>query len=136
MSACKNCFDTGHSNGGLSPYLDCTQCEVATLRAKLNDQFPLASKMYPDSLWGAYQAGQKPLLERIQELEREVAANRQKIAAGSIPAGWKLVPIEPTPDMCRALFLNLIYADEESRVIKAVMAAAPSPADNGGGNGN
>lgn len=39
---------------------------------------------------------------------------------------WRLVPIEPTPEMCRALFLQLVHADDEARVIKAVLAAAPA----------
>lgn len=40
---------------------------------------------------------------------------------------WKMVPAEPTPEMKRALFINLANADNEAAVIKAVMAAAPSP---------
>lgn len=44
-----------------------------------------------------------------------------------VPHGWKLVPVEPTPEMCRALFINLTHADDETRVIKAVLNAAPTP---------
>ncbi|WP_439586952.1 hypothetical protein [Hydrogenophaga sp.] len=49
-------------------------------------------------------------------------------ARASLPAptGWQMVPVEPTPEMCRALFRNLIHADDEARVIKAVLSAAPS----------
>jgi hypothetical protein len=75
---CDNCYDTGHGNRGLSPYLDCHKCEVATIRARLNDQFPLAAKLYPDSLWGAYNEG--------------VLAQQ---AAPAIPEGWQ--PIETAP---------------------------------------
>lgn len=31
---------------------------------------------------------------------------------------FKIVPIEPTEEMKRALFINLVHADDESRVIK------------------
>jgi hypothetical protein len=40
-------------------------------------------------------------------------------------ATHKIVPLEPTTDMRRALFINLVHADDESNVIKAVLAAAP-----------
>ena len=40
--------------------------------------------------------------------------------------GWVSVPIEPTEEMKRALFRNLIYVDDEAYVIKAIIAAAPT----------
>ena len=40
---------------------------------------------------------------------------------------WKLVPIEPTDEMKRALFTNLVHADDEAYVIKAIINAAPQP---------
>ena len=39
--------------------------------------------------------------------------------------GWVSVPIEPTEEMKRALFKNLIHADDEAYVIKAIIEAAP-----------
>lgn len=56
-------------------------------------------------------------------------ALREALAKPAVPEGWKLVPVEPTTDMCNALFRNLIHADDEERVIKAVIAAAPQPKD-------
>jgi len=55
------------------------------------------------------------------------AAQFQKLytSAPSIPEGWQLVPEEPTPEMKQALFKNLIQADNEGYVIKAVLSAAP-----------
>lgn len=44
-----------------------------------------------------------------------------------VPAGWMVVPYEPTPEMCRALFVNLVHADNEAYVIKKVLAASPTP---------
>lgn len=40
--------------------------------------------------------------------------------------GWVSVPIEPTEEMKRALFRNLIHVDDEAYVIKAIIAAAPT----------
>ncbi len=45
-------------------------------------------------------------------------------------ATHKIVPIEPTEEMKRALFINLVHADDESRVIKSVIAAAPEYKDS------
>lgn len=86
-TTCDKCLGTGHSNLGLSQYLDCIHCEAATERAQLNAQFPLCAKLYPDSLWGAYNAGRDPLRASIAELEREVAANREKLAAPPAASG-------------------------------------------------
>lgn len=139
---CKHCDDTGSLSKSLEGQYDCHHCGRAEENVRVLKWYAdthLDSGSEADVLNVYYHgvaAGADLQRARIAELEREVAANRVKIAAASVPAGWKLVPIEPTPDMCRALFRNLIHADEESRVIKAVMAAAPSPADNGGGNGN
>ena len=44
----------------------------------------------------------------------------------AVPHGMKLVPVEPTREMCRALFRNLVHADDEARVIRAVIDAAPA----------
>ncbi len=43
-----------------------------------------------------------------------------------LPSVWKLVPVEPTEAMKRALFTNLCEADDEAKIIKAVIAAAPA----------
>ena len=40
--------------------------------------------------------------------------------------GWVSVPIEPTEEMKRALFRNLIHVDDEAYVSKAIIAAAPT----------
>ncbi len=50
----------------------------------------------------------------------------QEAQPAQMPDGYVLVPVEPTGAMCRALFRNLIHADNEAYVIKAVLAAAPS----------
>lgn len=108
-TTCDKCLGTGHSNRGLSQYLDCIHCEAATERAKLNAEFPLCAKLYPDSLWGAYNAGRDPLRARIAELEREVAANREKIAAATgnrpIASGQQEMPPDgwALPDVIEAL---------------------------------
>lgn len=66
------------------------------------------------------------------QYEKTFAWNAWCAASSSQPMpeaaqqGWKLVPVEPTPEMCRALFRNLVHADDEARVIKAVIAASPA----------
>ena len=43
------------------------------------------------------------------------------------PEGFALVPVEPTEAMKRALFVNLVHADDEAYVIKKVIEASKAP---------
>ena len=70
-----------------------------------------------DSLEGSYE---KHAIRKV--LQEAIESN-----APTIPRdGWVSVPIEPTEEMKRALFRNLIHADDEAYVIKAIIAAAPT----------
>ena len=62
----------------------------------------------------------------LAALDAKLAKTTCEIPGLVVPEGWKLVPVEPTPEMCRALFRNLVHADNEVYVIKAVLAAAPT----------
>ena len=50
--------------------------------------------------------------------------------APSVPDGWKLVPVEPTPEMMRS-GMNVPFnkAARHNAVYRAMLAAAPTPAE-------
>lgn len=77
----------------------------------------------------AYEESQPPHAHAIDTPPGRVEKQAVDV---QVPEGWKLVPVEPTQAMCRALFRNLIHADNEAYVIKAVMDAAPSTKEGGG----
>lgn len=48
----------------------------------------------------------------------------------SVPDGWKLVPVEPTPEMMRSgMSVPLNKAARHNAVYRAMLAAAPTPAE-------
>ena len=50
--------------------------------------------------------------------------------APSVPDGWKLVPVEPTPEMMRSgANVPLNKAARHNAVYRAMLAAAPTPAE-------
>lgn len=84
------------------------------------------------------------LLQRLRDQTGEEWVSAKDTAA---PEGWKLVPIEPTPEMCDISHVGVdvctgMAADDEyysingdyaAKVYRAMLAAAPAP---GGEHGN
>ena len=61
--------------------------------------------------------------------EAEFMTKRAELFAHlrTTPEGFALVPVEPTEAMKRALFVNLVHADDEAYVIKKVIEASKAP---------
>jgi hypothetical protein len=65
----------------------------------------------------------------------DVWLGRAALSAPAVPEGWKLVPIEPTPEMMAAAVQEICYGPEggftriagPSRAWRVMLAAAPSP---------
>lgn len=59
---------------------------------------------------------------------------RNALSAPVVPAGWKLVPIEPTPEMLEAGFGAMTdpskTRDKTRRVFSSMLSAAPQPQDD------
>lgn len=73
---CVHCQDTGSITAG---QLDCPMCDVAEIRARLNDM--MLSSMYQfcpceytekvqDAVWEAYKLGTERAFERINQQEK------------------------------------------------------------------
>lgn len=65
---------------------------------------------------------------------RSAPAPMQQARAEGVPAGWKLVPVEPTPEMLRSGFLSEsdgfdieTPSDAPGLVYRAMLAASPEP---------
>lgn len=63
----------------------------------------------------------------------------QSAPAGAVPGGWRLVPVEPTPEMLQAGADEPLAGDHDDdapedyrAVFKAMLAAAPQPAPQHG----
>jgi len=56
----------------------------------------------------------------------------QTTATPTIPEGWKLVPIEPTPEMIRALIDGANQYDSWNGGYRDMLAAAPEAKPCGG----
>jgi hypothetical protein len=69
------------------------------------------------------------------EIDTAVDALRAAIAQPAVPEGYKLVPIEPTPEMVDAAVQAICYGPESGftriagpyRAWRVMLAAAPSP---------
>lgn len=85
--------------------------------------------------------GNTPIFEQLRRMSEDAAKYRAiptPIAAhaGTIPEGWKLVPIEPTHEMLVAASMNCHLNDDwqvmQENRYKAMLTAAPRPiADSG-----
>lgn len=140
LISCQKCDDTGSLSKSVYGDRDCHYCDRADESARVLAWYKSARTDGGDAdtlnvYYHGVAAGADLQRARIAELEREVAANREKIAAGSVPTGWKLVPIEPTDDMRFATTHtnNSLDTAEVMAMLRAAIAAAPSPADNGDG---
>ncbi len=71
------------------------------------------------------------LLDRIAELEAQIEALSGVQALSAGPAGWKLVPVNPTPEMWKAAKSvpdpNPPYPPHYGLVWDAMLAASPTP---------
>jgi len=62
---------------------------------------------------------------RLNVLELEILALRK---GREIPEGWKLVPVEPTPEMLEEIWLDERFKEMAmKRKYYALLAAAPTP---------
>ncbi|MGC0798972.1 hypothetical protein WKH50_03380 [Pantoea agglomerans] len=62
---------------------------------------------------------------RLNVLELEILALRK---GREIPEGWKLVPVEPTPEMLEEIWLDERFKEMAmKRRYYALLAAAPTP---------
>jgi len=62
---------------------------------------------------------------RLNGLELEILALRK---GRDIPEGWKLVPVEPTPEMLEEIWLDERFKEMAmKRRYYALLAAAPTP---------
>lgn len=61
----------------------------------------------------------------IAELRAEV----ERLKAAAVPEGWKLVPVEPTPEIIRAAGKTHCLPTDgwEIRIYQSMLAAAPQP---------
>jgi len=53
--------------------------------------------------------------------------------AASVPDGWKIVPVEPTPEMLEEIWLDERFQERAMKArYAAMLAAAPAPGGDGG----
>ncbi len=124
---CKNCDDTGSLSKSLEGQYDCHHCGRADENVRVLKWYAdthLDSGSEADVL-NIFRHGQASVVGRITELEREVAANRQQIAQLDRELSAERMVHGATKRLKEQL-------DAQLQALKA----APSPADNGGGNGN
>jgi len=77
----------------------------------------------------------EPWLRRIQNIDLDHPSPVQTGAVGSVPEGWKLVPVEPTDEMLGAAqerlceIANFTNFDDynQAEMFKAMLGASPSP---------
>jgi hypothetical protein len=92
-----------------------TQTEAQRL-ATLLEQDP--------SEWGGLSMVAWPAAAELRRLEAEVQALR-----GAVPAGWRLAPLNPTPEMKKAGGIACGFGqDIAHHTYAAMLAAAPQPA--------
>ena len=105
-------------------YLDAHQLEkLAEIADTISegrekDGIPAVECVVVESDWPEYESTWRAIEDRVTGAQ----------PAPSVPAGWKLVPIEPTPEMIDAWELAPVceYADEVFRcAYDAMLAAAP-----------
>lgn len=112
---CNECNDSG-SRDKLGTYLDCNACGTASMRRDLNDFVKSLGPTHPEDVALA--------------IHQRALAMAPKQEA---PAGWKLVPEDPTGDMFRAAAKidNEMFAGgsshgaEGGQVLAAMYDAAP-----------
>lgn len=112
---CNECYDTG-SRDKLGTYLDCNACGTAATRRDLNDFVKSLGPTHPEDVALA--------------IHQRALAMAPKQEA---PAGWKLVPEDPTGNMFRAAAKidNEMFAGgsshgaEDGQVWTAMYDAAP-----------
>lgn len=93
---CNECNDSG-SRDKLGTYLDCNACGTAAIRRDLNDFVKSLGPTHPEDValaihQRALAMAPKQEADHINDVVKMVA-----------PAGWKLVPVEPTIEMIAAL---------------------------------
>lgn len=85
-----------------------------------------------DKLAGRQLSGNTEQLDtapaQFESLAGEPVSEPYKLNDPVIPEGWKLVPIEPTPEMARAA----LFKNTNDAVWKAMIAAAPQQGGNCG----
>jgi hypothetical protein len=100
--------------------------------------FSHASELYggtTDEQIGAFKA-------LIAHIDQHVASQVRAARDAAIPAGWKLVPIEPTPEMLAATLQGAVVAPALRAIAdvglkknwQAMLAAAPAISHSGEGN--
>ena len=96
--------------------------------------YPLPDDLYPDSKdWKhSNYAGRVEWLHMMYESKKKEADFWVDVANKNISEGWKLVPIEPTEEMCDAGLKTSAFGrdnihswDDPETVYKAMLAAAP-----------
>ena len=57
-----------------------------------------------------------------------VDALERRASPASVPEGWKLVPVEPTDEMCGAAYSDrMVWNGGPRAIYEAMLAAAPTP---------
>ncbi len=75
-----------------------------------------------------WSADQKENMDAMCDMQKEI--NDLKAQQVAVPQGWKLVPVEPTPEMITHAWresMGLCDHEKLTRVYKATLAAAPQP---------
>lgn len=111
--------------------MDGVAMALDALREELARQEPVA-KVHSDGYWTTAADG-RAFSDRVQ---REATVNVYAAPQpAQVPDGWRLVPVEPTDDMCEAAWDSdaADYVGEHKRIhsasmaYKAMLSAAPQP---------
>ncbi|PRH11003.1 hypothetical protein C6T61_07495 [Burkholderia multivorans] len=92
---------------------------LAKLRAEMFDWLASCTKEHID--------GKIEFINRVTEGFAAIYARAAASPAASVPAGWKLVPVAPTPEMCCAMEEAIDAGWKDSIVWARGIAAAPQP---------
>lgn len=95
---------------------------------------PVAWRYLPSKVWGSYVITTDPhVLESAKEYGCEpepLYTAPQPAQPVAVPHGWKLVPVEPTPEMRSAACAAIRWYEQEATaraVYAAMLNAAPTP---------
>ena len=116
--------------------LPCPFCGAGTTRVVMNGQTWTGTK-YSDPISVSVVHHCDPIegqpsrqIERIgRDAESAIAAWNRRASPASAPAGWKLVPVEPTEEILDVMFdAGIDRHDGDLTILyRAILAAAPTP---------
>jgi hypothetical protein len=108
--------------------------ELHALNAKLGDLLTRSVNAVrgdppPLTLWSWHDLPERiqAAMAALQGATELAAAATREPPAPAVPEGWKLVPIEPTPNMAAAGFAVSEAEHDPAGVYRAMLVAAPHP---------